>query len=412
MARTGCLGLLLLGACTDGGDGGPLVAGGGDGLGGGAGAATGSASVAFGGAGGAATGSGAGAATGGAATGPWSMGYYASWQSADLPVAEIEWSGLTHLAVAFYTPRSDGPLALMGGDPTLADELVAAAHEHGVRAVASIGGADSAADFRAATATGAMDAFVAALVALLDAPGYDGLDLDWEPLETADEPAAIAVAEAVRAARPDVLLTIPVGAINPNLAYDVSGYAAIAGAYDQVNLMSYGLAGAWEGWNSWHSSALYQTNPATPLSVDSSVAAYLAAGVPASKLGIGIGFYGLCYSPPVTGPDQPLGGATILASDGTMSFANIMERYFDPAARRWDDLARVPYLTFDEPRGPEGCTYVSYDDDESIAAKADYVRERGLGGLIEWEINEGHLASAPAGERSPLLLALRDQLLR
>ncbi len=402
LARVGCLGLLLLNGCTDGDDAGPLVAGSG------AGAATGGAAT--GGAGGAATGGAGGAATGGVATTFWSMGYYASWQSADLPVAEIEWSGLTHLAVAFYAPRRDGPLALTGGGPALAGDLVSAAHEHGVRAVASIGGADSAADFRAATAPGAMDGFVAALVALLDTPGYDGIDLDWEPLEAADEPAAIAVAEAVRTARPDALLTIPVGAINPNLSYDVTGFAAIAAAYDQLNLMSYGLAGAWEGWNSWHSSALYQTNPATPLSVDSSVAAYLAAGVPASKLGIGIGFYGLCYSPPVTGPDQPLDGATILASDGTMSFANIMESYFDPAARRWDDLARVPYLAFDEPHGPEGCTYVSYDDEESIAAKATYVRERGLGGLIEWEINEGYLASAPAGERSPLLLALRDQL--
>jgi chitinase len=104
--------------------------------------------------------------------------------------------------------------------------------------------------------------------------------------------------------------------------------------YDQLNIMSYGQAGAWSGWKSWHSSALYQTDSATPTSIDSSVKLYLAAGVPAAKLGIGIGFYGLCYSSPVTGPDQALNGSTLVASDGTISYANIMTKYYSASARQ------------------------------------------------------------------------------
>ena len=256
-----------------------------------------------------------------------------------------------------------------------------------------------------------MEPLPANLIDLLDSVGYDGIDIDWEPLELSDEATAIELANQIRAARPDVLLTMPIGYVNPNLSTDLSGYPALAAAYDQLNIMSYGMAGAWSGWNSWHSGALYQTNSATPLSVDSSVALYVAAGVPVAQLGIGIGFYGLCYSEPVTGPDQPLDGATVLASDGTMSFANIMESYYDENAHHWDSLARVPYLSFASPQPPEGCTYISYEDEQSIEEKGDYLKSRGLGGVIQWQINEGYLSSEPAGQRSPLLLAIHDHVL-
>jgi chitinase len=56
-------------------------------------------------------------------------------------------------------------------------------------------------------------------------------------------------------------------------------------------------------------------------------------------------------------------------------------------------------------------TYISNDDDESVAEKGAYLKSKGLGGVIHWEINEGYLASAPAGQRSPLLGATRDKVL-
>jgi len=138
---------------------------------------------------------------------------------------------------------------------------------------------------------------------------------------------------------------------------------------------------------------------------------YLAANVPAAKLGIGIGFYGLCYSSPVTGPDQALNGATLIASDGTMSYANIMANYYSSGARQWDALARVPYLSFASAHAPDGCTYISYDDEQSIAEKGAYVKANGLGGVIQWELNEGYLSSAAAGQRNPLLKAIAASVL-
>jgi chitinase len=352
------------------------------------------------------------AVDGGTPSGRWSMGYYASWQAKDYPVPEIEWSGLTHVAMAFYMPQQDGSLDLLGGNPEVATALIAAAHAHGVQAVASIGGADSQANFKGAMASGTVATFADNLVALLATAGYDGIDIDWEPMDKADEPSVIDLAHRIRQAAPTALLTIPVGAINVNIPPDLSGFAAIAAAYDQLNIMSYGQAGLWQGWKSWHSSALYHTDAATPISIDSTVSRYLAANVPAAKLGIGIGFYGLCYTSPVTAPDQAWDSTTKLLGDGTMSYANIMTKYFRADARKWDDLAKVPYLSFTAAQPPDGCTYVSYDDEQSIAEKGAYVKAKGLGGVIQWELNEAYLPSAPAGERNPLLKAIADTVLR
>lgn len=253
-----------------------------------------------------------------------------------------------------------------------------------------------------------MSAFITSLVALIDG-GYDGIDIDWEPLEVADESAAIAIANQVRAQRPNAIMTMPIGYININQPGDLSGYPAIAAAYDQLNIMSYGMAGAWQGWKSWHSSPIYQQDSATPTSIDSTVTLYAGAGVAKAKLGVGIGFYGLCYTSPVTGPDQALGGSQLAASDGTMSYANIMGSYYSDGAHQWDSFARAAYLSFTSPQGSAGCTYVSYDDSQSIGEKAAYIKAQGLGGVIMWEINEGYMPGA--SEKNPLLAAIRDQVL-
>src|SRR5262249_52422704 len=153
---------------------------------------------------------------GSSATGVWSTGYYASWQPTQYPVANIEWSGLTHVAVAFYTPNADGTLSLLGADPDVVTDLVSAAHAHGVKAIASIGGADSGAAFEQATSSGTESAFVANLATLVSTFAYDGVDIDWEPLNHDDEPIAIDIANQLRAASAGLTMTIAIGYVNPN----------------------------------------------------------------------------------------------------------------------------------------------------------------------------------------------------
>ncbi|MFQ9872452.1 MAG: glycosyl hydrolase family 18 protein [Oscillospiraceae bacterium] len=46
--------------------------------------------------------------------------------------------------------------------------------------------------------------------------------------------------------------------------------------------------------------------------------------------------------------------------------------------RYWDDEAKAPWVY-------DGSTFLSYDDEQSIACKVDYIKERGLKGLMFWE---------------------------
>jgi chitinase len=221
----------------------------------------------------------------------------------------------------------------------------------------------------------------------------------------------LALLKELRAARPNIILTIPVGWINANFPGDVDAYYKdLAATVDQMNIMSYGMSGNW-GWLSWHSSALMGEGGLYPSSIDASVKRYLEVGVPAAKLGVGTGFYGQCWSG-VTQPRASLDNANEIANDNDMSFTNIRTLYQPNATRTFDAQAKVPYLSSNTPFGPLGCNYISYEDEESIALKGKYIHEKGLGGTIIWTINQGYLPNAPVGQHQPLMQAMKESILQ
>jgi chitinase len=247
--------------------------------------------------------------------------------------------------------------------------------------------------------------------------GYDGIDIDWEGGSlgaSMDQMMQTALIQKLRAQSPKAILTLTAGYENENLLDALSWYGTIAAQLDRINLMTYGMSGAWQGWKSWHSAPLHWDNDSsTPTGIDASVAHYLAAGVPAAKLGVGTGFYGECYTAPVTGPGQALGGSQVAASDGTMSYANIMAGYWSAGAYHYDMAAQVPWLLLTGANAQK-CTYVSYEDATSIAAKGAWVKAQGLGGVIIWQISEGFMpkAGTTVQQQNPLLEAMKTAFLQ
>jgi chitinase len=343
----------------------------------------------------------------------WVLGYYSGWNSNLYPVGEIDWGGLTHIVTAFHVPNAQGTSLddSQAGGPQLIQSVIAAAHSAGKRAIASIGGTGAGSAFSGATSSANLAGFVGVLQKLVTMYGYDGLDIDWE--DSIDNTLLQNFLKALRQAMPNIAITMPVVTQNNNLAGDLSVFGTVSQYVDRINIMSYGMSGTWDGWKSWHSSPLHWNNDnATPVAIDSSVDDYMKAGVPAAKLGLGSGFYGQCYTSPVTAPDQALGGSTIAADEASMSYPYIMSTYYSANAHNWDTGAMVPYLTFASAHSPDGCTYISYEDAQSIAAKGAYAKSKALGGIIIWTINLGYVSSAPAGQRSPLLDAMKTAFLQ
>jgi chitinase len=347
----------------------------------------------------------------------WVQGYYVGYEQGMYPIAEVDFSAITHLMVGRSRPLADTTLTRdfdidINNGPLWAHAAVNTAHAAGRKAVLMVGGAGEISGWRAAATPANRASFVTNLLARADEFAFDGLDLDWEPLETGDQTNFLALVQALRNARPGMLLTVPLNWVNSNFAGTPDPFLAqIAPLFDRINIMTYDMAGAWDGWQSWHNSALYGETGNTPSSVSSSVAYFLASGVPAAKLGIGSAFYGDCWQG-VTAPHQ--NGGSISVSDGTMSYATIITNYYNPTpgARMWDATAHVPYLSSATPLGSAGCTFLTYEDAQSLADKGAYARSQGLGSLIIWTISQGHLPSLPVGQRDPLLAAIRTSFLQ
>ncbi len=230
--------------------------------------------------------------------------------------------------------------------------------------------------------------------------GFDGLDIDWEyPVSggldagrAADKENYTLLLHRVRdqldLAGVGHLLTIAAPA-GPTTIENMD-IPDLAGPLDWINLMTYDLHGGWES-TTGHNAPLYASDG---LSVDDAVQAYLDAGVPAEKLTLGLPYYGRGY-----GGAEGLGQHFTGLPDGTwesgvFDYEDLRDHYVGASGwtRYWDADAGVPYLVSESQR-----VVISYDDAESIQGKVDYARERGLLGVMAWEL------SAEDGDLSALV---------
>jgi chitinase len=193
-----------------------------------------------------------------------------------------------------------------------------------------------------------------------------------------------------------------------------------SGEFDQINLMTYNLSGAYPGWVAWHSGAVYDAGHRFPggraplPSADGLAAAFLAAGVPRRKLGVGISFNGYVWSGGEI--SRPLQAWRTPPAVKSVPYYALAEKYrieehgAAVPGYHWDPKTQAAYLSVRS--GPDGAQFVSYDDARSARAMVDYVREKGLGGMVVWDLGAGYRPDLPAGRRDELLQAVKKARLR
>lgn len=343
---------------------------------------------------------------------PWIMGYYLGYEktAGSLLPSQIDFSHLTHIVFGAILPVSDGTLNTnffidATNGPALATDVAQRAHAAGRKALLMVGGAGSGSTGFAGAASDTYRAtFVANLVSIMNQLGYDGIDIDWEPIPT-DTTNYQKLIEDLRAASTTMILTTTVPQVNPNYQTAKPVLTTIWPLVNRINIMTYGMAPNSVGWLSWHNTPLTGNTSQTPTTVDTSVNAYLVRGVPKERLGIGSPFYGQGWRG-VTGPRQDLTGTIQVGNDSTLSYSTIMSSYYDAAAYHFDALAKAPYLSFGSQTGAVGATYISYEDEQSVTAKADYIKTQGIGGVIIWTLAEGRTSAGA----QPLLTSWHEDL--
>jgi chitinase len=142
-----------------------------------------------------------------------------------------------------------------------------------------------------------------------------------------------------------------------------------------------------------------------PSSINKTETAYAGFGVPAAKMGAGVGAYGHCWKG-ITGPNQSLASASETGGDNTLPFSKIMASYYNASLYNWDASALAGYLSSSTAFGPSGCTYLTYDTPQGVTAKAQYVIAHGMGGIMFWTIDQQYIAGGASGAaQNPLLNA-------
>ena len=166
---------------------------------------------------------------------------------------------------------------------------------------------------------------------------------------------------------------------------------------DYFNLMAYDYMGSFST-DSGHQANLYPSlsNPkATDFSTEKAVSDYIAAGVPARKIVLGMPLYGRAFQN-TSGLGQSFSGSGPGTWEaGVYDFkalpqAGAIEQYDCEAGASW---------SWDADRN----TIISYDNLDSIKKKTDYIISRGLGGVMFWEAS-----GDKTGDQSLMLAVFKD----
>ncbi len=224
---------------------------------------------------------------------------------------------------------------------------------------------------------------------------FDGIDVDWE------YPAACGLScdtsadrenfngllaefrRQLDATRPGLLLTVAVGAgIDKIRVTDPGTYHR---HLDFINVMTYDFHGAWAPRTNHH-TALFDS-PADPSSGDArlynsndAIEAYISRGVPASKLNLGVGFYGRGWTqvPNINNGLYQSGRPASGRYEAGIEDWKVLKNLGWPVYT--DKVAKATWLY-------NGTTFWSVDTPELLAEKMAYIKAQGLGGTFFWEFS-------------------------
>lgn len=318
------------------------------------------------------------------------MAYLSDWS--DWKKEDIDVSKLTHINYAFGV-IVDGKV---NGNHLTKVHLLSELKERNpdLKTVLSIGGwgADGFSD--AALTEEARNLFSQTAVDFMVANDFDGLDIDWE--YPCSGQAGIVAREEDRenftlmlknlrdkldsqgeVDNRNYILTIALGA-SQKCVEDVE-ISVIHDYLDFVNIMTYDMRGSFSKVTGHHTNLYSPKEDKEGISGDKTVNMLLLEGVPREKIILGAGFYSRVWEKV---KNEGTGYNVEAEITGSLSkdYTSLAKEYINKNGyiRYWDDTAKAPYLF-------NGSCFVSYEDEESLKHKSEYIINKGIGGIMFWE---------------------------
>lgn len=273
---------------------------------------------------------------------------------------------MTHINYAFAAVAETGDAIAVQNTEMLQKVVKMKEENPNLKVILSVEGFAPGRFSQVASSSKNRKAFAKSCKEFVDKYGLDGIDLMWE-YPMGPRPNVDNSVEAVRnytsmlrdlrsSLGKDKIISI---ATVP--AADYIDYAASVRYVDYVSILAFGSAAPPKHHTTLHRSALTGDK-----SIEETVDAYLAAGVPAGKLVLGMPLYG-------NGDRQ---------NQILMEYMNT--KWSDGQyVESWDNVGQVPYLT-----GRDGQLVWAFENTKSIAAKCQFIIDRQLLGAMYWEAGE------------------------
>jgi len=321
--------------------------------------------------------------------------------------SNINFKLYTHLAHAFITADESGIVRTNRNVPN--QELAARAHQAGVKVLLSLGGWGWDKQFAAMVSKpAAEDRYVTSVLGMVDAFDYDGIDLDWEYPDTAEEITGFErltkrfrkQLDALGGKKNRPMFQTMAAAASTNTLRWLSTEVLLQ-TMDWINVMTYDMAGEWTDYAGHHSPLFASSKqPGSPRSTELSMKYLIERGMPANRLALGIPLYGKGF--PVSEPYA----STKNKAQGRRAPGGAYNRLAQLQkeqgwTRQLDNETISPWLV-----APDRSAVIGYDDPESVALKTEWAMKTGLRGVFFWEITGDRLADGT----NPLQEACRQKL--
>lgn len=348
----------------------------------------------------------------------WVVVYHPWYQWSAVPATSVPWTKITHLCLGALWPLKSGATWTLGVSTddgrswaawsAAAKHYIDDGHGAGRKVTCMLGGAGSNPNkiWNTATAAANIDSFAMNIRNKLQPLGFDGTDLDWE--DDVTMPQLVSLAKKIRAAWPGAVITIPTG-FNGG---DAASFAPAKDAVDAFMPMSYLDIAQWGGWRiPVPLTPLYAFGD-NPYSVDGALASWVKAGVPASKIVMGVGGFGAAWGDGNNdgrGPVAPYSNADLNAGaqGETQSLANdnvVTQTWVRQAlaansklTEAWDSVGKCSYWHTSAATdfasvpiwgNPAKVSLVFYETVRSMAEKAAFIKQKGMKGLMFWTLSE------------------------
>ncbi len=331
------------------------------------------------------------------------IGYYAAWAAySGYTPDQIDASKLTIINYAFANIGGDLKVTLGYPDVDQANFSklnTLKSTNPNLKTVISVGGWSWSGRFSDAALTEtSRNTFADSCVDFIVRYGFDGVDIDWE------YPVSGGLSTNIRRPEDKQNFTLLLKKLREKLdargQMDGKHYIlTIAGAsgswyvnnveigslhqyVEYANVMTYDIHGTWDTYTDFN-APLYGNSDSSPQykwSVDQSINAWLNAGFPKEKLVMGVPFYGYIFK---AAANINHGLYQTYSGSASISYANIAANYLkDPTMIRYfHPESMVPWLF-------NGSTFITYEDEQSMALKAQYIVDKDLAGGMIWELSQ------------------------